>query len=520
MTNAMEHANKLVEQIFFIAKDFSTGKEELYEVNKQDIHKISPHIRNSEATNILLEKLHTVIYEIIGKFSNNVAKDDRSKDLSDSFKSPFDNPPGNDGNVTNVTQLPADSLQPVMSYGQTVDASIPESVQRLHQIDKTISNIKSEIYRPTSNFGFDSTNPNPLDGYTQSDINSNYYTAKPDVSSTENSYNQSSDNGIQGINTDFYSSSTNMFDTSNTYVPNTSTNISMSMNDLSSQPIDNNSVNILPPANKEDISSNNQTSFYNDQMNMNPSMMVKTENLDYDENMNNIMIAPSTEEELKAARRQWEKRQFFAPVETSNTFNSSSDAYQSWYESMVKKIKTEEPLNESGDSNNASLGSNDVADGAEDNEEANKKSGIIKSRGIFPKVTTNILRAWLFQHLMHPYPTEDQKRQLSSDTGLTILQVNNWFINARRRIVQPMIDQSQRGTAFANGQPAMYPNMDMGMGYPLIRDGRSSQANQMMLNNRPGPPGPPPQQPIMDPAFNAANANQYQPQPNQFPSQS
>ncbi|TNN34247.1 Homeobox protein Meis2 [Liparis tanakae] len=58
------------------------------------------------------------------------------------------------------------------------------------------------------------------------------------------------------------------------------------------------------------------------------------------------------------------------------------------------------------------------------------------------------MRAWLFQHLTHPYPSEEQKKQLAQDTGLTILQVNNWFINARRRIVQPMIDQSNRaGTA-------------------------------------------------------------------------
>ncbi|OON19461.1 hypothetical protein X801_04671, partial [Opisthorchis viverrini] len=48
-----------------------------------------------------------------------------------------------------------------------------------------------------------------------------------------------------------------------------------------------------------------------------------------------------------------------------------------------------------------------------------------KKRGIFPKVATNIMRAWLFQHLTHPYPSEEQKKQLAQDTGLTILQVNN-----------------------------------------------------------------------------------------------
>lgn len=28
----------------------------------------------------------------------------------------------------------------------------------------------------------------------------------------------------------------------------------------------------------------------------------------------------------------------------------------------------------------------------------------------------------------HPYPSEEQKKQLAQDTGLTILQVNNWWV--------------------------------------------------------------------------------------------
>jgi hypothetical protein len=44
--------------------------------------------------------------------------------------------------------------------------------------------------------------------------------------------------------------------------------------------------------------------------------------------------------------------------------------------------------------------------------------------------------------LQHPYPTEDEKRQIAAQTNLTLLQVNNWFINARRRILQPMLDAS------------------------------------------------------------------------------
>lgn len=63
-------------------------------------------------------------------------------------------------------------------------------------------------------------------------------------------------------------------------------------------------------------------------------------------------------------------------------------------------------------------------------------------RGTLPKQATNVLKAWLFQHLVHPYPSEDEKKQLAQQTNLSILQVNNWFINARRRIIQPMLDSS------------------------------------------------------------------------------
>uniref|UniRef100_A0A670IUV9 Homeobox domain-containing protein n=1 Tax=Podarcis muralis TaxID=64176 RepID=A0A670IUV9_PODMU len=95
----------------------------------------------------------------------------------------------------------------------------------------------------------------------------------------------------------------------------------------------------------------------------------------------------------------------------------------------------------------------------------NKKRGIFP-KGSFPKVATNIMRAWLFQHLSHPYPSEEQKKQLAQDTGLTILQVNNWFINARRRIVQPMIDQSNR-----TGQGAPYSPDGQPMG-GYVMDGQ------------------------------------------------
>merc|ERR1711963_1392114 len=142
-------------------------------------------------------------------------------------------------------------------------------------------------------------------------------------------------------------------------------------------------------------------------------------------------------------------------------------------------------ISEAGDASNASVGSGDGTDGCDDDDPTSKKND--KKRGIFPKVATNILRAWLFQHLTHPYPSEDQKKQLAQDTGLTILQVNNWFINARRRIVQPMIDQSNRAGPYLTG-PSGYPSPDpTGMGYMM--DGQQAAAAAMMHARPPGDAG-------------------------------
>uniref|UniRef100_A0A3Q0R4L4 Pbx/knotted 1 homeobox 1.1 n=1 Tax=Amphilophus citrinellus TaxID=61819 RepID=A0A3Q0R4L4_AMPCI len=77
--------------------------------------------------------------------------------------------------------------------------------------------------------------------------------------------------------------------------------------------------------------------------------------------------------------------------------------------------------------------------GHDDNSTKNK-------RGVLPKHATNVMRSWLFQHIGHPYPTEDEKKQIATQTNLTLLQVNNWFINARRRILQPMLDASSSET--------------------------------------------------------------------------
>ena len=73
-------------------------------------------------------------------------------------------------------------------------------------------------------------------------------------------------------------------------------------------------------------------------------------------------------------------------------------------------------------------------------------SRVVKKREKTPPESQKLLKDWLFAHSRHPYPADSEKEQLCMNTGLSLQQLNNWFINARRRILPNYIQEQQRKT--------------------------------------------------------------------------
>lgn len=80
-------------------------------------------------------------------------------------------------------------------------------------------------------------------------------------------------------------------------------------------------------------------------------------------------------------------------------------------------------------------GSGGAAAGA-GGRKARPKGGV--RRGGLDARVAGRLKCWLLDHIEHPYASRGEKQALSALTGLTVLQISNYLINARVRVVSPL----------------------------------------------------------------------------------
>lgn len=99
----------------------------------------------------------------------------------------------------------------------------------------------------------------------------------------------------------------------------------------------------------------------------------------------------------------------------------------------------------------AILSEKDLAGNAAPHQDCDQPGQLDKSiadglnRGhALPATAVDVLKGWLARHSKYPYPDSDEKKRLAQETGLTLLQVNYWFTNARRRYLPRMSGSGKR----------------------------------------------------------------------------
>ncbi|KAK3017718.1 hypothetical protein RJ639_003074 [Escallonia herrerae] len=88
-----------------------------------------------------------------------------------------------------------------------------------------------------------------------------------------------------------------------------------------------------------------------------------------------------------------------------------------------------------------------------------------RKKGKLPKEARQQLLDWWSRHYKWPYPSESQKLALAETTGLDQKQINNWFINQRKRHWKPSEDM--QFVVMDAAHPHYYVDNVLGNSFPM-----------------------------------------------------
>ncbi|XP_028763039.1 homeobox protein SBH1-like [Neltuma alba] len=91
-----------------------------------------------------------------------------------------------------------------------------------------------------------------------------------------------------------------------------------------------------------------------------------------------------------------------------------------------------------------------------------------RKKGKLPKEARQQLLDWWSRHYKWPYPSESQKLALAESTGLDQKQINNWFINQRKRHWKPSEDMQFMVVDPSHPHHHYYMDTVLGNPYPMI----------------------------------------------------
>ncbi|KAM6598061.1 hypothetical protein CsatA_008585 [Cannabis sativa] len=157
-------------------------------------------------------------------------------------------------------------------------------------------------------------------------------------------------------------------------------------------------------------------------------------------------------DQLKHTRRALGEEIILSSSSSPTSNNNSKDNHHQrlkynnsinmdYHEISFQKHMNNNNNNNNKSSSNSNSGPNKLMMSFQQEQQEQQQQPVWRPQRGLPERSVAVLRAWLFDHFLHPYPTDTDKHMLANQTGLTRNQVSNWFINARVRVWKPMVEE-------------------------------------------------------------------------------